>query len=252
MPIMGRRAAWSVLRVTLVVPLLFVTVLASVKGCAGGLERHVFQDAAVPADSGVLEQGVTPDAKPIKPTPPKCKPGFGTGDACGGDVTGTWSYHSGCVDPKNINGYSTLLSSCAGATLKTASFVLGTGANVLVLKADKSFSRALKGSVSGGFILPKACMAAVGSCQTLTSLIKSILGMSTVQCKSASGGCDCDFTITVDKQEQGSYSTSGSSATLVTAGKSYVYNYCSKNGALQYRGADTNKDDQLVSLVLVR
>lgn len=249
---MGRRAAWSVLWMTLLVPLLAATALLAVKGCAGGLGRHVVQDGAAPAADGGgkgADQGSLPDAKTI---PPTCKPAFGASDACGGSVAGTWSYHAGCVDPKNINGYSTLLSTCAGATLKSASFALGSGANVLVLKADKTFSRALKGTVSGGFILPTACISAVGSCKSLEGLIKTILGFGTSQCKTIAAGCDCDFTILVDQQEQGSYSTSGGSATLTSAGKSYSYNYCAKSGALQYRGADTNKDDRLVSYVLTR
>jgi hypothetical protein len=135
--------------------------------------------------------------------------------ACGGDVTGSWEYTSGCVstDPLFKQVCSTLtLSNLTGDSRGSVVF---TATNV---------TRAITTNLAGTANIPVACTFGQ-SCTTVQAAVAN--AFKTVTCTAAASGCTCNFTYQAVTSDSVPY-TKGTNqfTTEPGTGNAKTYDYC--------------------------
>jgi hypothetical protein len=135
--------------------------------------------------------------------------------------------------------------------ISTTAYTLKGGLHSLVLKANKTFTRSVAGTVSAKVSLPAVCKPPVGGCTGLTLVVQAVYPGSQAGCAAAGSGCTCSLTLSVVTVDVGTYSAAGGLVTAVVKGKPYPYHACVKQGVLRYLGTSANTFDNKVSYVLV-
>jgi hypothetical protein len=163
--------------------------------------------------------------------------GGGPGDACGrtppcgGDLVGSWTITSGCVDPSvAVAGIENVLGgSCPGLTIDSVSTVQS---GTFTFAADLTFtaSASVGGTITA--TLPPSCLGGLTCAQVGTDFL--IRGLSEGGCTGTSS-CTCPIprasSLTIDGG--GTYSVADSMLTLVTpAGTGIFEQYCVTGSAM--------------------
>lgn len=169
-----------------------------------------------------------------------CDGDFDMADACGGDVTGTWTLGEVCgLDiPEEAAG---LASQCPTAVLGTPVYdVSGT----LVVDAT-NFAQALTGTVSADVTIPSECLTVSGTpinCEALQALVNLEDGLSATCAEGMNGSCDCSITADVDFSSSGTYTTSNGVATVTTSEGDESYYFCVEGDQVTLRETETSNE----------
>lgn len=139
---------------------------------------------------------------------------------CGGDVVGSWDMTL-CADPP-LQGLKSL---CASAT-ETLSL---TGP--IETRADGTMTSTV--SVKSETLLPSSCVSELGQCGVASAL--NLLASCT---PADAGSCLCAAESESDPSEA-SYTTDGSTITVVNSGCPNVSHYCRQGDELWLRGQDS-------------
>lgn len=146
-------------------------------------------------------------------------PTCGAFTACGGDITGTWTFDGVCSEgdiASSIVDTGDLPAECKDAVKSLAIDVSGT-----LTYANGTETSDVNLTMKMGMVYSSACITAVSGtpvavtqafCDTLASSYDPVDG-PTVVCKLASGGCDCTMTMAEHTQESDTYMVSGGTLT---------------------------------------
>ena len=163
--------------------------------------------------------------------------------ACGGDVVGTWTVSSSCV---NLNAASVDISAagldpsmCTPVKLTGSLNVSGTW----TANANGTYTDATATAGTAQLELPVGCLNLSGTKVTCDGIARPLegLGFTAVTCTpAAGGGCTCTGTIqhpgslgilSVDPQTMGGYTTSGNTLTTDSVPEAR-YSYCVSGNTL--------------------
>lgn len=152
-----------------------------------------------------------------------CNPTFGTSDACGGELSGSWQYRRACTD---FDAEAALRDACPGARVtRTQPGVSGSLSFVSALwQHSGGWSHTVDAT------LPALCAAAVGGCDSIPTILRDN-GASEASCSGA-GECACSVTWTGRHTAAGLVSTDDGIATLPSGER---YPYCVDGDTLTYR-----------------
>jgi hypothetical protein len=156
---------------------------------------------------------------------------------CGGDITGTWTVASSCLDVRGVLDVSGLGLGCSSAPLTGSRVVAGT----FVANANGTYVDNTTTSGEERIELPEACLSVSGTlvtCERVAPVFAAVYGYDSVTCTTdADGdGCLCDAVfeqtagmglLSLDPADSGTYVSSGDVVTLHDAfGASVDYLYC--------------------------
>jgi hypothetical protein len=141
----------------------------------------------------------------------------GTFTACGGDVTGTWSFKGLC----GKSGPASFL--CADATSDFSGFT-----STVTFNADGTFASSPSNSWTAH--IPTSCFGRDGGVPVSCSQINA----TNVVCTDGATECTCKVSNMGLLPPSGRYSTSGNQLTLVVGGGSSTVPYCVMGGSLRY------------------
>ncbi|HLK91049.1 MAG TPA: arabinofuranosidase catalytic domain-containing protein [Polyangia bacterium] len=156
--------------------------------------------------------------------------------ACGGNVVGTWTATSSCLDLSSSSLDVTLAgldpNSCKNVAMTASLTVSGTW----TANADGTYTDATMTTGNAQLQMPAGCLMLSGTTTTCDHLDSPLtgLGFSTVDCQNATSGGGCTCTATVQQaglpgvlssaaSGSGNYATSGSTLTI---DGSTPYAYC--------------------------
>ncbi len=169
-----------------------------------------------------------------------CDPDFDMADACGGDITGTWTLGAVCgVDlPAEAAG---LAEQCPTAVVGTPEYdVSGT-----LVVGSGNFAQTLSGTVSADVTVPSECLTIEGTpinCAALEAVVNTTPGLSASCEDGMDGACDCGITADVDFSSSGSYTVNGGVATVTTSGGPEEYYFCVDGDQVTLRETETSND----------
>lgn len=153
-------------------------------------------------------------------------------NACGGALSGTYDYTSGCVD----DVFAAARGSCP--TLDA------TGVKVTVTGSlhfvNGALTRAATSSVSGTVIVPASCAA--GQCAAAESLLKN--AYPSAKCTGTSS-CSCTINGTSATNNATTYTVSGST---VTTADGDTYSFCVDGSKVTYKGKAPGSEDGIWTL----
>jgi hypothetical protein len=178
-----------------------------------------------------------------------CNPTFGGAMACGGDVTGAWTYKSVCT---NDEVFADLKTACAGLSGSNEA-VASSGA--LTLSAGGTYSRQANTTLSGNANFPSSCVAPLGGCTGVETYVKSTYSGASATCAAGvSSSCDCTLSIPVATNDSGTYTVVGATLTAhPSGGGALTYSFCSQGNVLKYKGdAGNSVVTERFSYVLTR
>jgi hypothetical protein len=141
--------------------------------------------------------------------------------ACGGEIAGDWTITGFCPDTSKVPPQ--ILDLCDVAKLDYDEPVVSGN---LSFKPDMSFTQTATAKGTGYLVLPADCLKADSlTCEQVEGLIKP--NTPGVKCSASNGGCRCALTVDETANTTGTYTTSGNSVTLKSAGKEDVKSdYC--------------------------
>ncbi len=156
--------------------------------------------------------------------------------ACGGNVVGTWSVSSACLDLSSSNLDISLAgldpTSCKNVTMTGSLNVTGTW----TANSDGTYTDGTTTTGSADLELPAGCLMLSGTTTTCDGISGplSSLGFSSVNCTNATsgGGCSCTGTVqqsglpgvtSLNAMASGNYTSSGNTLTI---DGSTPYSYC--------------------------
>jgi hypothetical protein len=159
--------------------------------------------------------------------------GCGAFTACGGDLTGTWTFTAGCATvPTSTLGSP--WSTCATSSISATVDQTGT----ITFNADKSYAVDNKVSISFNGDLPKSCLSSGQTCQSIGDPSKGDVV--------SDDGTDCHVTGQKNDSttnETGTYSTTGTTFTTTKTGSSTpgaTISYCVTGNTLVAEQTDKN------------
>ena len=145
-------------------------------------------------------------------------------EPCGGDLTGTWAFTTGCVTSLGFKeAVSGAASSCSGETVAvTGVSVSGT----MTFNADGTYvASALSKQGTYSLNVPASCLNGT-ACSTVASSLEASGEFETASC-SGVAGCACTAVQTpITVTESGSYTISGSTVTMASTTGSSTVSYC--------------------------
>jgi hypothetical protein len=156
---------------------------------------------------------------------------------CGGDVSGTWTVSSSCLNVSGELDLSMVGIGCSSAPVTGSLRVTGTWTG----KANGTYLDNTTTSGNEQITLPASCLLVSGTtttCPAIGSVLVS-LGYDSVSCKAAAaGGCLCSAVVaqaggvgvpSFDPQTSGHYVTTGNSITTDDTAK---YAYCAAGSTM--------------------
>ena len=159
---------------------------------------------------------------------------------CGGNVVGTWTVTSSCLNVTGALDLSLVGAGCPTAPVTGALHVTGTW----TANADGTLSDGTTTSGDEQFTLAPSCLVISSTpvtCDGAASIIKN-LGYASLTCTAtAGGGCACAGTVqqtggigivSVAPSTTGNYSTSGNTLTMTGDVGDTPYAYCVSGGTL--------------------
>lgn len=153
--------------------------------------------------------------------------------ACGGAVSGTYDYTSGCVEEDLLAAAKQQCPTLDASGLKFT--VVGS-----LHFAGSSLTRKAVGKVSGPIVIPVSCSA--GQCAAVESALKS--GFDSISC-TGSSSCTCTVTKTNTTDNATTFLVSGST---ITTGDGESYSFCSAGSSFQYKGKSAGSEDGIWTL----
>jgi len=140
-------------------------------------------------------------------------------NACGGDITGTWTFDSVCAEgdiAASLLDTSGLPSQCSDVIKNLGLKMTGT-----LTYANGTETANATETVTARAVYSSACINAeaggtVAVTQSLCDTIASSAASSggpTMSCKLSNGGCDCSLTMTQDEQTTDTYTVTGGTLT---------------------------------------
>jgi hypothetical protein len=150
-----------------------------------------------------------------------------TTPACGGEIVGDWKITGFCPDTSKVPPQ--LKELCESATLDyDAPVVSGS----LSFKSDMTFTQSTMAKGTGYIVLPADCFKQDSlTCDQAQTLINNASGAAPIKCSASNGGCKCALAIDEAPTTMGTYTTSGSKATL-KAKDELTSDYCVKGSEL--------------------
>jgi hypothetical protein len=142
-------------------------------------------------------------------------PTCGAFSACGGDIRGTWTFEGVCAEGDITSAMmdtSGLPPECSDIIKSFSLDISGT-----LTYANGTETSDVTMSMSTRALYSAACLSAEAGmpvtatqplCDTISSGVSSADGL-TMTCTLASGGCDCNMTMSEHTQESDSYTVSG-------------------------------------------
>ena len=146
-------------------------------------------------------------------------PACGAFSSCGGDIAGTWTFDGVCTEGDITSAMmdtsglppecSDIIKSFSLNISGTLTYANGTETSDMTLNMSVKvlYSSACIGAEAG---MPVTATQSL--CDTISSSASSTDG-PTMTCKLASGGCDCNMTMTESSQGSETYTVSGSTLT---------------------------------------
>ncbi len=153
-------------------------------------------------------------------------PGGGTctsNASCGGDIVGAWTIVQAC------NAKASKSKTC-GAETYTVSNPVQSG--TLTFRADGTATEVLRTTGTLADVLPPICLTnAAQTCADIEAsyreLVQSGAGYTSASCADNAGTCECALGFDTTTNVSGTYTTSGSTLTVVTnGGSSSSQTYC--------------------------
>jgi hypothetical protein len=147
--------------------------------------------------------------------------GFGLGGAtmcgqvqpCGGDLTGTWLFTTGCITSVGIKDAEGT-PSCAGESIGVTQISVSGS---ITFNADMTYTASsLSQGATFSIGVPASCNASNVPCSSLATALRSS-GFQTATC-TGSGSCSCSAMQTAAVSETGTYTVSGSTFTATPTG----------------------------------
>jgi hypothetical protein len=180
------------------------------------------------ADSGSTDMGVDMV---------QCDPDFGQPDACGGDLSGTWSYRAAC----GTTPIATMIQQQCSTVDIRADAIEGGSGTLTVNGTSLTLDVELDVHVEAG--LPAACT--FNGCAGTQLVLQQALPQATIACTAAAAGCDCTIDGPVGQYSTGTFTTSGG---IATVDGTDTYYFCVEGGSLSYRRFGTGIDEPVYVL----
>jgi hypothetical protein len=168
--------------------------------------------------------------------------------ACGGDVIGTWTVASSCLEVTGNLDVSGFGLGCTSLPVAGSLTVTGTW----TANSDGTYSDNTSTSGNEQITVPAACLNVSGTTTTCDRIGGPLqgLGYASINCTAAmSGGCTCLAVVqqtggiglaSADPQKSGNYSTSGNVLTVDSTQQSYCVSGNQLTWTPQSTGAITN------------
>jgi hypothetical protein len=134
----------------------------------------------------------------------------GTVEPCGGDLVGTWTLNSECLDAGELNSSLQMAYYCPQA-LVTASTVTLSG--TASFTSSLSYTLAANRTANVTFTMPSSCAQGL-SCSAFGAYLASAQPAGTSFSCSGTTTCTCNQNSTESLSDSGTYVLSGSNATL--------------------------------------
>lgn len=151
--------------------------------------------------------------------------------ACGGAIEGDWTVVSFCPDKDKIPKAVTDI--CEAATLDSDALVVS---GEISFKGDKTFVQSSRVKGTGYMVLERSCLeqgSVTLMCSQIEELINRGSDVDPVTCESSGGGCRCALAIDQSAQDEGTYSVSGTTLTMMSdASGTFSGGYCVQDSAL--------------------
>jgi hypothetical protein len=164
-----------------------------------------------------------------------------TAAACGGDLTGSWSVASACLDVSGVMDISALGLGCHSVAVTGSRAVAGT----FTLHADGTYVDQTTTSGEDQIALSPECLSVSGTvvaCERVGPVFESYGYDSVICADGEDSGCVCDAVLaqssglgvlTPEPLAHGSFTTSGQTLTLNDGlNEPQRYQYCSSAGQL--------------------
>jgi hypothetical protein len=178
---------------------------------------------------------------------------------CGGDITGSWTVASACLDVSGVADISALALGCATAAITGSRAVAGT----FTANADGTYVDQTTTSGEDQFTLAPACRSISGTlvaCDRIGPVFQTY-GYDSVSCADAAdGGCLCAAVfaqtaglgvLSLEPPAQGSFTTSGQTLTVNDGWSDpQRYQYCASDGQLELLPISTSNGVVRGSVVL--
>ena len=156
---------------------------------------------------------------------------------CGGSPVGTWRITAFCSTPQTSapNG-----STCSDAAIGIHNIQLTGTAN---FASSGTYSIATTSTGTMDITYPSSCLSAGNTSCAKLQTVMTPTNPSASCVSNAAGDCTCDMAINGTSTEQGTYTTSGSSITMVKTGSTAtpddVSEFCVQGNTLTLHAADT-------------
>lgn len=171
-----------------------------------------------------------------------CDPNFGQAQACGGPLSGTFTYRTACTSPAVFEGVRKLCGAATFSNIKSApSGTLGF--------SGSSYALDINTTVSADVLIPRSCTLLIGDCDGLKRTVETLLKGSTMSCTQSGADCDCDLSYPLRAKSSGPVTTASGLATLSSR---FKYYYCLKGDTLTYTNAPGSAGDDQLVYVLTR
>lgn len=178
-----------------------------------------------------------------------CGDGGGTGGgtcasnaSCGGNIVGTWTIVQTC------NARTVKAKTCGDETY-TVSNPVQTG--TLAFRADGTATVVLRTTGTLVDVLPPICLTNTGqTCADVEAsyreLVQSGADYTSATCTDNAGTCECTLGFDTTSNVSGTYTTSGSTFTVLSPGDSNTQTYCVTGSTLIINVPSTTSDPPVI------
>ncbi len=169
------------------------------------------------------------DAPSTTEAPVSIDKACGAFTACGGTLSGTYDYTSGCVP----DVFSTIRAQCSG--LDTTGIKATVKGSIYFL-ANSALERNVTVSISGSIKFPSSCVA--GQCNVAENALKG--EFSNASCTTAGSDCTCTLSRTDSNTGGTTFTVNGN---RVTTADGDDYEFCVDGAKLTYQGKTSSAED---------
>jgi len=157
-----------------------------------------------------------------------CPSGF---NACGGTLSGTYDYTSGCLGDL----FGELRTQCP--TLDTTA-LKATVAGSIYFLANSALERDVTVKVAGDIKFPTSCVGGTGMCTLVETELKKTF--DTASCTEATSNCTCSITNLQHNTAATKFTVADKTVTTDDGDK---YDFCEQSGDLSYFGKTAEAED---------
>ena len=170
---------------------------------------------------------------------------------CGGDLVGTWKVETACLDDAFAGRFvTTILNeslSCSGATARE---IRTEASGSISFTSDSTYNTDMSAFTSLRLALPSSCsdpQNGILTCEQLNEWFAALTKkpFDTFVCTSAASGCNCAVGLRSNFPAMGTYSSSGTTATLGTD-KPMSFEYCVRANELHLMTVSTDSGPTVI------